>query len=65
MKRPNGYDRLYAIVGSQKRIADALGLTKEHVSRIANGHKKVPEYIDAVAELLERTPPQDWPARWK
>ena len=65
MKRQSGYDKLYAIVGSQRRIAEALGLTKEHVSRIATGKKNVPEYIEAVAELLERTPPQDWPARWR
>lgn len=65
MKLQNGFDRLRAIVGSQRRIAEALGLTPEHVSRIAHGKKKVPEYIEAVAELLERTPPQDWPERWK
>lgn len=65
MKSQSGYDRLYALVRSQKRIAAALGMTKEHVSRISTGKKQVPEYMEAIAELLEQTPPQDWPARWK
>jgi transcriptional regulator with XRE-family HTH domain len=56
--------RLRSLLGSQARIADALGLTREQVSRIATGKSPEPEYIVAIAELLESLPPKDWPERW-
>jgi transcriptional regulator with XRE-family HTH domain len=66
MKRQSsGFDRLYALVRRQKRIAEALELSPEQVSRIATGKSPPPVYMEAIAELLEQTPPQDWPARWK
>jgi transcriptional regulator with XRE-family HTH domain len=65
MKKQSGFERLHAMVRPQQRIADALGLSKEQVSRIARGKSPSPEYMEAIAELLERTPPQDWPKRWK
>lgn len=37
----------------------------EHVSRIACGKSPVPEYMEAIAELLEALPFKDWPERWK
>jgi transcriptional regulator with XRE-family HTH domain len=61
----NGLDRIKALIGPQTRIATALGLTVEQVSRIANGKSPVPPYMDAVAELLEALPPKDWPERWR
>lgn len=66
MKRQSsGFDRLYALVRQQKRIADALRMTPDQISRISRGKSKSPEYMVAIAELLEQTPPQDWPERWK
>lgn len=68
MKRQQqtGFERLYGLVRQQKRIAEALGMTPDQISRIARGKsKKCPEYMEAIAELLERVPPQDWPERWK
>lgn len=66
MKRQSsGFDRLYALVRQQKRIAEALSMTPDQISRIARGKSKSPEYMEAIAELLEQTPPQDWPERWK
>ena len=56
--------RLRSLLGSQARIADALGLTREQVSRIATGKSPEPEYIVAIAELLESLPTKDWPERW-
>ena len=64
-KTSSGFDRLRAIIRPQKRIADALGLTERQVSRIATGKSPSPEYMDAIAELLEKTNPEDWPQRWK
>ena len=61
----NGLDRLKRLIGSQSRIAAALGLSQEQVSRISTGKSPVPEYFDAIAELLEATPPKNWPERWK
>lgn len=61
----NALDRLRNLLGSQSRIADALGLTREQVSRISTGKSPVPEYMEAVAELLEALPPKDWPERWR
>ena len=65
MRKTSGFDRLRAIIRPQKRIADALGLTERQVSRIATGKSPAPEYMTAVAELLEKTSPDEWPARWK
>lgn len=63
--KATGFERLKALLRTQQRIADALGLSKEQVSRIARGKSKSPEYMEAIAELLERLPPKDWPERWK
>lgn len=65
MRKPNGFERLHALIRPQQRIANALGLSKEQVSRIARGRSPVPEYMTALAEFLESIPPQDWPGRWK
>ena len=48
----NDLDRLKRLVGSQANVARALGVTPEHVSRIANGKKASPDYLAAIAELL-------------
>lgn len=61
----NGLERLKSLVGAQARIAEALGLTVEQVSRIATGKSPVPEYMTSLAELLEALPPKDWPGRWR
>ena len=61
----NDLDRLKRLVGSQANVARALGMTPEHVSRIANGKKASPDYLAAIAELLESLPPKDWPDRWR
>lgn len=57
--------KLRNLVGSQARIARALGMTQEQVSRISTGKSPVPTYIGAVTELLEALPPKDWPERWR
>ena len=60
----HGLKRLRNLLGSQARIARALGMTTEHLSRIATGQREEPEYLTAFAELLEALPPKDWPERW-
>ncbi len=65
MRQNRSIDRLKGLGFSQKEIADRIGLTFEHVSRIATGKMPVPVYMDAVVELLESLPPKDWPDRWK
>ncbi len=61
----NALDRLRKLVGPQAKIADALGMSREQVSRISTGKSKIPGYMEAVAELLEAMPPKDWPDRWR
>ena len=62
----NDLDKLKRLVGgSQTRLAHALGVTPEHVSRMATGKKSSPEYVAAIVELLEALPPKDWPERWR
>lgn len=61
----NALARLKSLTGSQARLADALGLSREQVSRIATGKSPVPVYMEAIAELLEALPRKDWPERWR
>lgn len=53
------------MLGSQANVARAIGLTTAQVSRIARGKSPVPQYMEAIAELLEAIPIKDWPERWK
>ncbi len=57
--------RLKELLGSQARVAAALGVSPEHVSRMMHGNRDVPVYVDAIVELLEALPPKDWPERWR
>lgn len=61
----NTVSRLRALAGSQANAARALGLTERQLSRISTGESPVPEYIEAIVELLEALPPKDWPKRWR
>jgi hypothetical protein len=63
--KKNHIDRLRDVVGTQARVAKALGMSVEHVSRMATGKYEVPDYVIAVTELLEALPRKDWPERWK
>ncbi len=65
MGNQNALVRLRSMLGSQAKVARALGMTDEQVSRISRGKYPVPEYMAAVAELLEALPIKDWPERWK
>ena len=57
--------RLKRYAGSQARLAAILGLTPEHVSRMMTGAREVPEYITVIADLMDKLPPEHWPARWR
>ncbi|MFN3624427.1 MAG: helix-turn-helix domain-containing protein [Hyphomicrobium sp.] len=67
-KQLKATDRLKILLGGYgtgAKVADALGLSREHVSRIFTGKTDQPEYLAAIAELLEALPPKDWPERWR
>lgn len=51
--------------GSQKELAAILGISHEHLSRIANGKFEEPETFKVILELLESSPPNQWPPRWR
>lgn len=57
--------RIRALAGTQAKWAEATGSAKEHVSRVMTGKYPVPEWWEAMAELLEALPRKDWPDRWK
>lgn len=65
MSNINALARLRCMLGSQANVARAIGLTTAQVSRIARGKSPVPQYMEAIAELLEAVPIKDWPERWK
>jgi lambda repressor-like predicted transcriptional regulator len=56
--------RIKRVAGSQKRWAAATGMSAENVTRILKGKYPVPEWWEAMLELLEALPPKDWPERW-
>lgn len=64
-------DRLKTLLGDQDgygagaRLARALNVTPDHVSRWMQGRNDPPVYLEAIAELLEQTPPAQWPERWR
>jgi transcriptional regulator with XRE-family HTH domain len=61
----NVVKRLARLAGTQSKVADATGMAREHLSRIATGRYPEPEYLVALAELLEALPVKDWPERWR
>ena len=61
----NELTRLKQYAGSQARLASILGVSKEHVSRMMHGTRDVPEYIVVIAEIMDKLPPEQWPARWR
>ena len=56
---------LKALLGSQRRVADVLGVSEEHVSRMINGHTDVPRYVALLAHCLQTLPVKDWPKEIK
>ncbi len=65
MTNERALEFLIQTAGSQKRLADILDTSDERVSRWANKRHKPPTWLVVIAEFLERTPPKDWPERWK
>jgi hypothetical protein len=50
--------------GWQQRWASAIGLSRQHVSKVVNGKATLPESWVAILEALERLPQSEWSARW-
>ena len=65
LRMGNDLDKLKQYAGSQARLAAILGVTPEHISRMVNGSRAVPEYVRVIVELIEKLPPESWPARWR
>ena len=64
-KNQKALAELIRAAGSQKQLAAILATSEERVSRWVNGKHAVPEEVAVIAEFIERTPPKDWPDRWK
>jgi DNA-binding transcriptional regulator YdaS (Cro superfamily) len=65
MKTSHALNSLVQIAGNQRKLADALDITEEHVSRWRNGKNPVPTWVVALAEAMELLPPHQWPQRWR
>lgn len=62
----NAIDRIKNRTGlKQREVADALGLSVNHVSRVRRGKLGSPHYLHVIAEFLETIEPERWPARWQ
>lgn len=58
-------DTLASIVGTQRAVAEIIGLSEEQISRIANGSENEPGYLIVIAELVAAIDPNFLPERWK
>lgn len=65
MSDQNPIKELIAVAGSQKKLAEILGVPEERVSRWVNGHHRTPGTIAVIAELIDQLPRKDWPERWR
>lgn len=65
MAKRTALERIRLLVKPQRRIAEALGMSQEQLSRISTGKSPEPTYLEVIAEFLEVVPPKDWPHRWK
>ena len=55
---------LFGGFGWQQRWANAIGLSRQHVSKVVNGKAALPESWVAILEALERLPRAEWSSRW-
>lgn len=52
--------------GAHTALAAALGIERSTLLRIYTGEtQRAPGYVEAVLELLEALPKDQWPARWR
>ena len=51
--------------GTYTWMANALQRSPEHVSKVLRGQRNQTVEWQAIAELLEALPPEQWPARWR
>lgn len=58
-------ENLFGDHGSIAHFARALGKAPSHLHRIFSGSRNVPEDLVAIVELLEATPEEQRPARWR
>lgn len=68
MLRMSNEDALRVLVqcaGNQRRLADIVGMSEAHVSRLMAGRYDVPEWMVALAEAMDKLPRRDWPERWR
>jgi DNA-binding transcriptional regulator YdaS (Cro superfamily) len=55
---------LVQCAGSQRRLACVLDVSEEHISRWVHGRYPVPQWVIAMAEVMDQLPRKDWPERW-
>ena len=65
MKHSTALDILIRAAGSQRKLAEAVGVSEEHVSRWRKGKYPIPDWVPAMAELIDQTHQREWPQRWR
>ena len=59
-------EALFGGHGAHTRLASGLGVSRSTLVRIYTGDTdRVPDYLEAILELLEALPSDKWPERWK
>lgn len=56
---------LVRVAGSQKRLAEIIGVPEERISRWMHGHHRTPHTMQVILELVQGLPRRDLPERWK
>ncbi|MEQ1697338.1 MAG: hypothetical protein ABL901_16010 [Hyphomicrobiaceae bacterium] len=59
-------EALFGGHGAHSKLADGLGVSRTTLLRVYTGDTdRVPDYLEAVLELLEALPADKWPERWQ
>lgn len=56
---------LIRAAGNQRKLAAVVGVSEEHISRWGKGKYPIPDWVLAMAELIDGLHHRDWPERWK
>lgn len=58
------YQALLGGYGTTTRLSRALGTSRQQLHKVWTAKSGLPEYLLAIAELLEVLPEDQWPERW-
>ena len=65
MKDTEALETLVRAAGNQRKLANAIGVSETHISRMLNGVYPVPTHLVALGEAMALLHQKDWPERWR